>query len=1490
MLICFLITFSALAQKNSRPNVIVILTDDQGYKDVGFNGSKEIPTPNIDRIAKNGVVFTNGYVSYAVCGPSRAGLMTGRYQDRFGFGRNPLLAPNDLNQGLPLEEEMISEAINKVGYNTLALGKWHLGAHKKQRPLNQGFDEHFGFLSGGHRYFPKDWKLNDLSEIRSQGDGYRTKLLHNGKRVEEEEYLTDALSREAVSFIKRKRKSPFFIYLAYNAPHAPLQATQKYLDRFPNIKNKKRKTYAAMVSAVDDGVGAVLDALKETDQFKNTIVYFLSDNGGPIKNGSNNDPLRGKKRDLYEGGIRVPFAMQWPKMIKAGQTYDHPVISLDIFATVANYAKTTPKNKLDGINIVPFLNGKKKEAPHEYLFWRKFDEQKIAIRNQEYKLVKEANEKLELFDVNKDLSEKQPLKNKEKLQKLKKVHSDWSAQLKDPIFLGLKQNKEYTKSHPNRYKISEVKQKYSEYEDASVFQINRLEPRATFYHSEDGSFSQEWQQRSNYKLLNGTWKFKHSMKPADRPKSFFNTDFDVSKWDDIDVPSNWQMRGYDFPIYTNIIYPFPKNAPYIPDSFNPVGSYKRTFTIDNNWNDKRIVIYFGAVKSAFYIWVNGKKVGYSEGSKTAAEFDITDFISIGDNDIALEVYRWSDGSYLEDQDFWRLSGIERDVYLYATPKHYLKNVVVDAGLDKETYTNGKLNVNVSLGLQKDGKKTLKKLSIKLLDDKNTLVKELSSLIANSQTQIEFSEHISNVLKWSAENPNLYTLELELFDELGTVVDATSLRVGFRTSEIKNGQLLVNGQPILIKGVNRHEHDVKNGHVVSKESMIADILDFKKYNINAVRTSHYPNDPLWYALCDEYGIYVCDEANIETHGYGYKDSETLAQKPEFEGMHLDRIERMVKRDVNHPSVIYWSMGNESGAGVNFKKAYDWMKAYDTSRPVHYERTEVAHDKLNERITDIIGWMYYRPKGIERNHLSKEVNKSPEDRRPFIWCEYSHAMGNSTGNIIDNWNWVRSHDNVQGGFIWDWMDQGLEKRTKSGEVYYAYGGDFTPKSYKIHTDENFCANGLIGSDRTPHPGVFEAKKAYQNIWFTMPKANTIEIYNENFFINTSVYNFSWQLIEDGKPVKNGELKNVVIGPQKKAEVKINLNHNLDPTKEYFVNLHAHTKNDGKLLKSGHEVASEQFLIQKPRLIEEPLKVKGRIKLFQNGDVCTVKGKGFEYVFNKQNIGLASIKYDNLEMLDGDVDFNFWRAPTDNDFGAFKFKKREKDKAYFIWKEAAKKKELIDFYVKESKEEITLIYNFLHESINANNTITYVVSANGSLTVSTKLTPLKGEKVPDFMPRYGVSMVFKNDYQNTEYYGEGPFENYIDRNHASKVGVYKSKVSEYYVPYIRPQENGYRTDARYLKLLNKSGKGLLFKANGGPFGFSTHHNPTSDFNPITNYKNQRHTIDVKPKNKVFLNIDYKQRGVGGDNSWDRGGLAHKQYLINPKKCSYSFTISKL
>ena len=1021
-----------------------------------------------------------------------------------------------------------------------------------------------------------------------------------------------------------------------------------------------------------------------------------------------------------------------------------------------------------------------------------------------------------------------------------------------------------------------------DWENTEVIAINTEAPKVSFKQYNGQDLASE--KLSNYQSLNGTWKFNHVEKPADRPVDFYKEDFDTRNWKDIDVPSNWQMRGYDYPIYTNIIYPFPKNAPYIPHDFNPVGSYKRTFSIGEAWKNQKIFVHLGAVNSAFYIWVNGQKVGYSEGSKTPVEFDITNYAKQGENNIALEVYRWCDGSYLEDQDFWRVSGIERDVYLYATSKTRISNFLVKAGLDSETYSKGQFSVD--LHIENGEKYSIKKQTavVSIIGKAgNVVFSERKGFSAARQkgTQVNFSSELGNILTWTAETPNLYELQIQLLDSKGVVYSATKTNIGFRTTEIKNGQLLVNGQPILLKGVNRHEHDPKNGHVVTKESMFADILDFKKFNINAVRTSHYPNDPYFYDLCDIYGIYVVDEANIESHGYGYADGVTLAQNPMFKAQHMDRIQRMVRRDFNHPSIIYWSMGNEAGDGENFHAAFQWMHEYDTTRPVHYERSVRKKVSLEERTTDIIGWMYEQIPSAEKQHLSVDPARSTELQRPFIWCEYSHAMGNSNGNIADNWDWIRSKRQAQGGFIWDWMDQGLEMKTATGEIYYGYGGDFEPEG--VQNDNNFCANGLIASDRTPHPAIWEVKKAYQNILFSQTAPLEIEVFNENFFVSTAGLQFAYSLIENGVAVASGNIDAFDIPAQGTKKFTLTPNYSLDANKEYFVNIEAVTGAKGALLAKGHVVATDQFLVQKatPVVAAKELE-KLKVKKNKKAQTYTVSGEGFVYVFDHNEYGLASMKLNGVEFLQERLALNFWRAPIDNDYGAFK----PKDKDYFTWRTAANDPKITSVDVEKiSSKEYQFTYVFDFPNLNASNTIVYTVTGDGAVQISSKLSAKTPKKLK-YMPRYGFTMAIPQQYNEVRYYGRGPFENYADRNRAANVGVYTSKVADFQFDYIRPQENGYRTDVRQLTASVADGKGLQITAKN-VLSFSALHNPIADFD-AGDKKGQTHSVDIVHKDKVYLNIDYKQVGVGGDNSWSKKGLAHKAYQIDPSKCAFEFTLS--
>ena len=1027
------------------------------------------------------------------------------------------------------------------------------------------------------------------------------------------------------------------------------------------------------------------------------------------------------------------------------------------------------------------------------------------------------------------------------------------------------------------------------WENPDIITIHTEEPRATFHHFNGNDLQTSTRALSNYRTLNGTWKFKWSPKPADRPKDFYSENYDVSSWDDLVVPSDWQLKGYGYPIYSNIEYPFPKNAPFIPHDNNPVGSYKRKFNISSEWSDKEVYIHFGGVNSAFYLWVNGRKVGYSEGSKTPAEFNITSYIKTGENDIAVEVYRWCDGSYLEDQDFWRLSGIERDITLYTTNSVKIKNIIARASLDRATYEEGELEVEVFADTGTEVKKVF--AEAKVLDGNKEIISLKGSFDPkkNSLGKLLLNKKGLNISPWSAESPKLYDLLITLKDPNGQQLDGTRLKIGFRTSEIKNGQLLVNGQAILLKGVNRHEHDPVHGHVMSKESMLADIENFKKYNINAVRTSHYPNDPLWYQLCDKYGIYVIDEANIESHGYGYRKEETLAQDPQFQKMHLNRIERMVKRDINHPSIIIWSMGNEAGSGNNFVIPYNWIHDYDPSRPVHYERAGRANDSIHYqgRITDIISWMYENPHNVDKNHFEVDDKRPLQEQRPFIWCEYAHAMGNSSGNFKDYWDWVRSRPRAQGGFIWDWMDQGLEQTTSSGEIYFAYGGDFEPDS--VHSDENFCANGLMGADLTPHPGLFEVKKVYQNVLFSKLDDTTYEVYNEHFFTSTESYDFKAILMENGIEVAYKTLPVPTIGPQQKAQVTIDFDYNLDSSKEYYINIFGFLNRDTPLLPKGEILVTDQFKLQAGNITYQILNKPQKIKTKASKDHTshTVSVGEYTYVFGSKGFGLDAIKKGDADLLLEPVKMTFWRAPTDNDFGAWGAWDAPKDVDYFSYRNAADKKELIAFdHTKNKDGSYTFRYEFSYKDLQATNIITYTVDKNGGLKVSCTFSPEHPEKLK-YMPRYGMEFVLDNQYQNTEYYGRGPQENYVDRRSASYVGLYKSKVEDFYVPYIRPQENGNRTDVRFASFTNELGSGLDFVSENAPFSFSAHHNPMSDFDSGSNKKAQRHTTDIKPKNAVYLHIDYGQTGVGGDNSWSMNGLANDEYKLDVSNASFTFDI---
>lgn len=1011
----------------------------------------------------------------------------------------------------------------------------------------------------------------------------------------------------------------------------------------------------------------------------------------------------------------------------------------------------------------------------------------------------------------------------------------------------------------------------NDWENPKINQINAEKPHATFmsYQTRESAIDNEYTISPYYKLLNGQWKFNFAQKPADRPKNFYKTNYDVSGWANIPVPSNWQMHGYGYANYTNANYPFKKDAPKIQHHYNPVGSYKTNFDIPEQWSEREIFIHFGGVNSAFYIWVNGKKVGYSQDSKTPAEFNITNFVQKGNNQLAVEVYQWCDGSYLEDQDFWRLAGIERNVYLHATPKVRISDFFVTATPDSN-YTNGLFSATIDFTNHNNQIANNYKLNLQLTNNSgSTVFTNMVPIEFNKNTSsVSISQLINNIKLWSAESPYLYNLILELVGPDNNTVQITSSRVGFRSSEIKNGQLLINGQPIKLKGVNRHEHDPHTGHVVTKDMMLKDITLMKQNNINAVRTSHYPNDPAWYKLCDQYGLYVYDEANIESHGYGYDIDKTLANRDDFKESHLFRVKRMVERDKNHPSIIVWSMGNEAGTGPAFLECYKWTKQRDTTRPVHYERAEQS-TTITEKHTDIIGWMYASMESIEKHFLGK-IND-----RPFIWCEYAHAMGNSTGNLTDLWQFVYKHPNIQGGFIWDWVDQGLIKKDEKGNEYWAYGGDFEPEG--IYHDENFCLNGLVNPDRTPHPALTEVKKVYQYVNISCLDANNFMFNIKNLynFTNLNQFTVSYQLIKNGLVINKGQLNQINAEPQTNQIINlIKLKKFVTPGNEYFINFVVTQNQAANLIPQNFTVATEQIAIQTFNKPIEPKATNQKITI-TNAQNLVIEASNIKYVFDTTKGELQQLFHNNINYLLQPFKVNFWRAPTDNDFG------NNMPKRCNAWKNASKNQIFTNYKLEKDNNKTNIIFSFNLPDVKSRITTTYSVYTDGSLIISNTFTP--GDTTLPEMPRFGTTFTMADNYNNATWYGRGPHENYQDRNTSAFVGLYQSTVNKLYFAYTRPQENGYRTDTRWLKLTGNN-SGLLFTSDS-TMSFSALHNSIDDFDPGF-AKNQRNAHFIVPRDSVFVCIDYAQTGVGGDDSWGR--LPYAKYTVYPKPMTHTFKVN--
>ena len=1007
-----------------------------------------------------------------------------------------------------------------------------------------------------------------------------------------------------------------------------------------------------------------------------------------------------------------------------------------------------------------------------------------------------------------------------------------------------------------------------EIEDPQIIGINKQEPHCTAIPYRDKNMALRCCRELSeyYKSLNDTWKFKWSPKPADRPVDFYRTDYNPCGWDTIEVPANWQTQGFGRPIYLNDRYPFKKDPPRIQHNHNPVGSYRTEFELPKNWDGREIFLNFDGVESAFYLWINGRFVGYSQGSRTAAEFNVTKYLKDGSNLLAAEVYRWCDGSYLEDQDFWRLSGIFRDVYLYSTTKPHISDFFIITDLDDD-YQDARIVLETKIKNYSDRSADSVLVEFELIDaDGRTrcslpsITRTNQSIEPNQHIELGFEAKVESPRKWSAEDPYLYTALLRLKNDGGDVIEIQSCRVGFRKVEISNGQLKVNGKAIYIKGVNRHEHDPYTGHYVSEESMVADIKLMKQHNINTVRTCHYPDAPRWYELCDKYGLYVIDEANIESHGMGYGD-ESLAKDPKWMKAHMERTMRMVERDKNHPCIIIWSLGNEAGDGINTEATSRWIHERDNSRPVQYERAkERPH-------TDIVCPMYDR--------IEEIVEYAQENHdRPLILCEYAHAMGNSVGNLQDYWDAIESYDQLQGGCIWDWVDQGLIGQSSLGEKFWAYGGDFGD----YPNDDNFCCNGLIQPDRKPNPSLYEVKKVYQNVKAIPVDASegNIKIFNKYSFINLDRFDCFWELTEDGVVIQQGSLGKVNVPAGGEKELTIDFaKPRLKPGAEYFFKVGIKLPKATLWADEGYVIAWDQFDagFKTGKAPLPDTEAMAKVELSDEGKKYLVRGEDFEVSIGKSSGAIESYHYKGKKMISSKPIPNFWRVPTDNDRG------NSMGTRLSVWRTAGRNRQVQSVKAEQvagSIVKITVEAKLAAGDSKQGNT--YTIYGNGEILIDCSIDAAEG--LPN-MPRFGMQMQLPKEFENVKWHGRGPHENYWDRKTGAALGIYSGTVDQLIHNYIRPQENGNRSDVRWAAFLNEEGMGLLI--TGVPsFDFSLWPWEMESLEE-TRHGKKRHPFELERSGSLTLNIDYRQMGVGGDTSW--GARTHREYRLEGKSYSYSF-----
>ena len=1032
---------------------------------------------------------------------------------------------------------------------------------------------------------------------------------------------------------------------------------------------------------------------------------------------------------------------------------------------------------------------------------------------------------------------------------------------------------------------------FTEWHDLQVNEINRL-PLHTMHFAYDpndfpgtGAEYLDKKKSMNYLSLDGTWKFNWVANADERPTDFYKTDLDDSKWNNIQMPGNWEMLGYGQPEYVNVGFGwrghFDQQPPAVPTKDNHVGSYRREINIPANWDGKRVIAHFGSVTSNIYLYVNGKFAGYAEDSKVAAEFDITPFLKKGKNLIAFQTFRWCDGSWCEDQDFWRLSGPARENYLYARSKeHRLLDVRVETEL-KNNYKDGALNITAKV----QGN-TLAYFGLYDPDGKEVIVTGTDN-VKNGVAKYQL--RVKNVRKWSAETPNLYTLVVSPIQNGGMYLpyEIVQVKVGFRKVEIKNKQFLVNGQPVLLKGADRHEIDPDEGYNVSEERMIQDIMMMKRMNINAVRTCHYPDDPRWYDLCDKYGLYVVAEANQESHGFQYGD-DAAAKKPEFAKQIMERNQHNVSMFFNHPSIVTWSLGNETVMGDNFLKAYKWIKEQDKTRPVQYEQAGRGEG------TDIFCPMYYSVAASEK------YAKDPNSPMPLIQCEYNHTMGNSGGNLSDYWDLIRKYPILQGGFDWDFVDQALHRNIvkpmsilpykmnneELRKIEYCYGGDYNKYD---PSDNNFNCNGIIGPDRQMNPHAYEVAYQYQNIWAKMVNAETgeVSVHNENFFRDLSNYALAWSLEEDGVETQNGTIADLDVPAQQTKNFTIPYDKSKIKGKEVFLNIDFRLKEAEPLLTAGQVMAYAQLpVVTKQACSGDCSKMlaqghgKKKMKLAaKKNNVVAVTTPNLTFKIDRSTGLISEYAYNGKSLLGegGTLKPNFWRAPTDNDMGAGLQKK------FKAWKNPQMNLKNIDVKKDKKTNSVTILTSFDMPEVQGQMDITYVVFANtGAVKVTEDFKATEGAKVSD-MFRFGMLMQMPYTMEKSNYYGRGPIENYSDRKDCMRIGVYTDDADNQYFPYIRPQESGTKSDIRWWKQTDATGLGLQVKSCT-PFYASAIHFDTEELDDGDD-KEQRHSFDLKKSKFTNLFLDSAHMGVGGENSW--GAWPLEKYRVHYGNKTFTFTL---